>query len=260
MKPSMKFIDTHCHLYDEAFAEDLDEVVNRLQDSGVCACILPGIDNSSYDSMLSVADKLPELTYPCIGLHPTSVAENWQEELSFVKNHLDDRKFYAIGEIGMDEYWSKDFVKQQKTVFAEQIELAVKKHLPIIIHNRDAMADTMDVLSDFKNSDISGVFHAYSGSYETYCELLKLGDFKIGIGGVLTYKNAGIASILPKISLHDIILETDCPYLTPVPFRGKRNESSYIPFIAKKIEELTSVPLETIADTTTSNAKKLFKI
>lgn len=256
----MNYIDTHCHLYDEAFSEDFDQVVERLKQAGISACIMPGIDIASYNDMLLVADRLPDLTYPCIGLHPTSVSDNWEEELAFIKEHLNDRKFYAIGEIGMDEYWSKDFVDEQKRVFAEQVELAVRNKLPVIIHNRDAMADTINILSDFRNSELSGVFHAYSGSYETYKELLKLGDFKIGIGGVLTYKNAGIAGILPKISLHDIILETDCPYLTPVPFRGKRNESSYIPYIAEKIHEITAIPLDEIAETTTNNAIKLFNI
>jgi len=256
----LNYIDTHCHIYDEAFIEDFEDVISRMKASGICSCIMPGIDISVYDSMVKTADTLSGFAYPCIGLHPTSVDENWREEMSFVKEHLCDRKFYAIGEIGMDEYWSKEFVNEQKTVFAEQIEIALKNDLPIIIHNRDAIKDTMDVLSEFKNSGVRGVFHAFSGSYETYREILKYGDFKIGIGGVLTYKNAGIAEVVSKISMSDIILETDCPWLTPVPYRGKRNEPSFIPHIAAKLSELTSVSMESISEITTDNAKKLFNI
>ena len=255
----VNFIDTHCNLNDEAYIDDFDQLLSRMKDAGICACIVPGVEKASYESLIDVTDRLPDYAYPCIGLHPTCL-EDWESELVFLKKHLSDRKFYAIGETGMDEYWSKDNIPVQKRVFAEQIELSLNNNLPLIIHCRDAMEDTLSVLNDFRNSNVRGVFHAYSGSYESYREIHRYGDFKFGIGGVITYKNAGIAGIIHKFSMDDIILETDCPWLTPIPFRGKRNESSYIPYIAEKISVLTGLSIEQISEITTSNTKKLFGI
>jgi len=256
----MEFIDTHCHIYDEAFDSDFDLTVARAKEAGIVQFILPAINSSTYDAMINAADRLGECAFPCIGLHPTDVAENWKEELAFVKEHLHDTRFYAIGEIGLDEHWSIDFLQEQKMVFAEQIAIAAQENLPIIIHAREATEDIFNVLEETKGIPVKGIFHAYSGSYETYCRALKYGDFKFGIGGVVTYKKAGIAEVLPKISLSDIVLETDCPYLTPVPHRGERNESAYIRIIADKISTLTGVSIEEIASITTRNARKLFKI
>ena len=209
--------DTHCHLYDEAFRPDFESVLSRAREAGVTACVMPGIDRSCHQALLEVADALPDFAFPCIGLHPTSVAENWQEELDFVKEHLGDRRWYAVGEIGLDAYWSKDFIKEQMRVLEEQVSMAAAAGLPVIIHLREATEDFFRVLEDLRGVDFRGVMHAYSGSYEVYRRLLGYADFKFGIGGVVTYKNAGIAAALEKMSLDDIVLETDCPWLTPVP-------------------------------------------
>lgn len=253
-------IDTHCHLYDEAFRDDFEAVLSRAREAGLEACVMPGIDRSCHDALLAVADALPDFAYPCIGLHPTSVGENWQEELDFVKQHLSDRRWYAIGEIGLDEYWSKDFVKEQIRVLEEQISLAAEAGLPVIIHLREATDDFFRVLDDLRGVDFRGVMHAWSGSYESYKRLLGLADFKFGIGGVVTYKNAGVAVALERMSLEDVILETDCPWLTPVPYRGKRNEPSYVRLVAEKVALIKDLPLETVSGETSANAKKLFKL
>jgi TatD DNase family protein len=252
--------DTHCHLYDEAFQPDFEAVLSRAREAGVGACVMPGIDRSCHEAMLAVADALPGFAFPCIGLHPTSVGENWPEELDFVKTHLGDRRWYAVGEIGLDEYWSKEYVKEQMHVLEEQIVLASRADLPVIIHLREATDDFFRVLEDLRGVDFRGVMHAYSGSYETYRRLLTYADFKFGIGGVVTYKNAGIAAAMEKMSLQDVVLETDCPWLTPVPFRGKRNEPAHVRLVAEKIAQIKRLPLEEVAAVTTAQAQSLFKL
>ncbi|MCR5709719.1 MAG: TatD family hydrolase [Bacteroidales bacterium] len=252
--------DTHCHLYDEAFRPDFDDVLNRAREAGVEACVMPGIDRSSHDALVAVADSLPGFAFPCIGLHPTSVKEDWREELDFVKEHLSDRRWYAIGEIGLDEYWSKDFVKEQVRVLEEQIVMASAAGLPVIIHLREATGDFFRVLEDLRGVEFRGVMHAWSGSYETVRQLLGYADFKFGIGGVCTYKNAGVAAAIEKMSLDDLLLETDCPWLTPVPFRGRRNEPSYVRYVAEKIAQIKQLPFEAVCQATTANARALFKI
>jgi TatD DNase family protein len=252
--------DTHCHLYDEAFQPDFEAVLSRAREAGVGACVMPGIDRSCHEAMLAVADALPGFAFPCIGLHPTSVGENWPEELDFVKTHLGDRRWYAVGEIGLDEYWSKEYVKEQMHVLEEQIVLASRADLPVIIHLREATDDFFRVLEDLRGVDFRGVMHAYSGSYETYRRLLTYADFKFGIGGVVTYKNAGIAAAMEKMSLQDVVLETDCPWLTPVPFRGKRNEPAHVRLVAEKIAQIKRLPLEEVAAVTTAQARALFKL
>ena len=253
-------IDTHCHLYDEAFRDDFAAVLARAREAGLEACVMPGIDRSCHDALLAVADALPGVAVPCIGLHPTSVGENWQEELDFVKTHLADRPWRAVGEIGLDEYWSKEFLKEQIRVLEEQVVLAAEADLPVIIHLREATDDFFRVLEDLRGVTFRGLLHAYTGSYETYRRLLSLGDFRFGIGGVVTYKNAGIAVAVEKMSLQDILLETDCPWLTPVPFRGKRNEPAYVRLVAEKIAQIKQVPLEEVAAATTSGARAFFKL
>lgn len=252
--------DTHCHLYDEAFRPDFDDVLARAREAGVGACVMPGIDRSCFDSVVAVADALPGFAFPCIGLHPTSVKEDWSEELDFVKEHLADRRWYAIGEIGLDEYWSKDFVKEQMRVLEEQIVMAAEAGLPVIIHLREATGDFFRVLEDLRGVGFRGVMHAWSGSYETVRQLLKYADFKFGIGGVCTYKNAGVVEAIAKMSLDDLLVETDCPWLTPVPFRGRRNEPSYVRYVAEKIAQIKQIPFEAVCDATTANAKALFNI
>ena len=252
--------DTHCHLYDEAFRPDFESVLSRAREAGVTACVMPGIDRSCHQALLEVADALPDFAFPCIGLHPTSVAENWQEELDFVKEHLGDRRWYAVGEIGLDAYWSKDFIKEQMRVLEEQVSMAAAAGLPVIIHLREATEDFFRVLEDLRGVDFRGVMHAYSGSYEVYRRLLGYADFKFGIGGVVTYKNAGLAAALEKMSLDDIVLETDCPWLTPVPYRGKRNEPAYVRLVAEKVAQIKGLPLEEVAAVTTRSAQRLFNL
>lgn len=255
-----RYIDTHCHFYDEAFDNDRKEAVDRALAAGIGKFVLPAINSKTYRAMTETADLLAERGFPCIGLHPTEVGADWESEMAFVRAHLHDRKFYAIGEIGIDKHWSVDFVREQKRVFAEQIEIAAKEDLPIIIHSRDATDDIFDVLEQTRPLAVRGVFHAFSGSYETYRRCLGYGDFKFGIGGVLTYRNAGIAEVVRRMSLRDLVLETDCPYLTPVPHRGRRNESAYIADIAAKLSLLTGESPEAVSSTTTETACKLFKI
>lgn len=254
------FIDTHSHLYDEAFAGEEDLAVERAVDAGVTGMILPDIDASTRDAMFSLADRHPEHLYPGIGLHPTSIGEDWQEELDKVMSYDFSRKVWAIGEIGLDCYWSKDFLKEQQEAFRMQLELAAKKSLPVIIHSRESTELILDILRETRNLGTRGVMHAYSGSIETYREIQKLGDWYIGIGGVLTYKKATIAETVKQIPLERIILETDSPYLTPVPFRGRRNESSYIPYIAERLALLKDTDVSNVAEMTTENARKLFAI
>lgn len=256
----MELIDTHSHIYDEAFCEDFADVLGRAREAGVVACVMPGIDRSCYDDLCAKADQLPGFAYPCIGLHPTSVGENWQEELDFVKQHLQDRPWRAVGEIGLDEYWSKDFVKEQMRVLEEQIVLAAEAGLPVIIHLREATDDFLRVLEDLRGVSFRGSMHAWSGSYEMYRRLLTYADFRFGIGGVVTYKNAGVAAALEKMSMQDIVLETDCPWLTPVPYRGRRNEPSYVRLIAEKVAQIKGLALEEVAAATTENARRLFNL
>ena len=255
----MRYIDTHSHLYDEAFVQEEDAAVERAVASGVDRIILPDIDSQSRQAMFDLADRHPGTLFPCLGLHPTSVDGNWEEEMEKMTDFR-DRSIVAIGEIGIDCYWSKEFLEQQKEAFRRQLTIAHERDLPVIIHSRDASAVILEVLKECRHLDLRGTFHAFSGSIETYREISRLGDWYIGIGGVLTYKKASIAETVKEIPLERIILETDSPYLTPVPFRGKRNESAYIPHIASRLSELTGVDLVTIAAQTTQNAETLFGI
>ncbi len=256
----MEFIDTHSHLYDEAFTSEEDLAVARAIEAGVTRMILPDIDSTSRDAMFALAERHPGVLFPTLGLHPTSVGANWKEEMDALEQVLPNHRIWAIGEIGIDCYWSKEFLEQQKEVFRLQLEMAHKADLPVIIHSRESTELIIKILKDNRNLDLRGVFHAYSGSAETYRELQKLGDWYIGIGGVLTYKKASIAETVKDIPLERIILETDSPYLTPVPHRGKRNESSYIPHIAEKLAFQKGVSIEEVATITTANAKRLFML
>lgn len=255
----MVFTDTHTHLYDEAFAGEEDLAIERAVAAGVTRMILPDIDSQTRQEMFSLAGRHEGVLFPCLGLHPTSVNARWQEEMMLVEEHL-DREIWAVGEIGMDCYWSREFVKEQEEVFRTQLEMAARLDLPVIIHSRESTELIINILKDCKSLGLRGVFHAFSGSIETFRELQKLGDWYIGIGGVLTYKKASIAETVRQIPLERILLETDSPYLTPVPFRGKRNESAYIPYIASRLSELTGRTVEETAATTTDNAQKLFGI
>ena len=256
----MVFTDTHTHLYDEAFRAEEDLAVERAIEAGVTKMILPDIDSATRESMFALADRHEGRLFPCLGLHPTSIDSNWEKEMSAMESFMDGRKIWAIGEIGMDCYWSRDFIMEQQEALRIQLEMADRMSLPVIIHSRESTELIINVLKENRHLNLKGVFHAYSGSSETFKELQKLGDWYIGIGGVLTYKKASIAQTVTRIPLDRILLETDSPYPTPVPFRGKRNESSYIPHIAAKLAELTEKDIAEVAETTTENAHKLFGI
>jgi TatD DNase family protein len=256
----VEYIDTHSHLYDEAFSSEEDLAVERAVNAGVTKMIVPDIDSSTRQVMFDLAERHPGTLFPTLGLHPTSVAANWRDEMDAVEKALPEHKIWAIGEIGIDCYWSKEFLEQQKEAFRIQLEMAEKLDLPVIIHSRESTELIINVLKDYKTHNLRGVFHAYSGSAETYRELQKLGDWYIGIGGVLTYKKASIAETVKEIPLERILLETDSPYLTPVPHRGKRNESSYIPHIAEKLAIQKGISIEEVARTTTANAIRLFRL
>lgn len=255
-----QYIDTHIHLYDSDFTPDLKDVIERAFQNKVTRCILPAVDKSCHKSLLDTAAKFPDNLFPSAGLHPTSVKADWEEELSFVYETVATKKYVAIGEIGMDGYWSKDFINEQSIAFEKQLELASKNNLPVIIHSRDATEDILKVLEKCRNLNLKGVFHAYSGSYETFCRIQKTGNFLAGIGGVITFKNASIAQTVKKIGLENIVLETDAPWLAPVPFRGKRNEPAYIRIIAEKLAELLVKDVDEIAEMTTGNAERLFNL
>ena len=255
----LNFIDTHTHLYDAAYEGDGAGAVRRAIEAGVTKLVMPDTDESVRDAMFALCDEFPDNAFPCLGLHPTEFKDNWREELEMLDGFL-DRKIVAIGEIGIDLHWRSDNLADQIDVFRHQLELALKLDLPVIVHNREATGHIFRVLDDFRGRGLRGVFHAYSGSAETFREMERYGDWLVGIGGVLTFRKASVAGAVKSIPLERIVLETDSPYLTPAPYRGTRNESAYIPIIAEKLSEIKGVPIEEIAAVTTENAEKLFGI
>ncbi|MBL6648300.1 MAG: TatD family hydrolase [Flavobacteriaceae bacterium] len=255
----MQIIDTHTHLYLEQFKEDIDKVISRAKENGVSKFIFPAIDSSHFQDMHDLKNKYPESIYLMTGLHPTDVKENYKEELDFVTKTLKNHNYVAIGEIGIDLYWDKSFLKQQQEAFRFQIRFAIKNDLPIVIHCREAFDEIFEILNEENCETLRGVFHCFTGDLNQANKAISLG-FLLGIGGVVTFKNGGIDKFLNQIDLKHIVLETDSPYLAPVPFRGKRNESSYIIYVLEKLSELYKIPKEEIALVTTNNAKKLFSL
>lgn len=253
----MILIDTHTHLYSEEFADDIDKVIGRAEEAGVHRFYLPAIDSSATAAMLQLEERYPGKCIAMMGLHPCYVKENYQEELRLAEEWLAKRKFAAVGEIGLDHYWDKTFVKEQEAAFRLQIEWSLQYQLPIVIHTRNAMQETINIVKEYAPKGVRGIFHCFSGSYESAQEIIKAG-FYLGIGGVLTYKKAGLAEVLEKIDLEHLVLETDAPYLTPVPFRGKRNESSYLGYIVETLATVKNVTVEEVAAVTTANAEKIF--
>ena len=255
-------IDTHTHLYDEAFADDFTEAVERAVRSGVEHLIFPGIDSSVHDRMMECASMTGGKAGTATGLHPTSVREDWKKELGFVENRLSEGGWAAIGEIGLDRHWSDTFFSEQTEAFRIQMIWAAEAGLPVIIHVREAHDTLFDILDSLQEKGVPmrGVMHAFSGSLETYRRIKSYGGFKVGIGGVVTYRNAGIAVIVKDIPIEDIVLETDSPWLTPVPFRGKRNESAYLRIIAERLADIKGLTMEEVDRVTTDNAKSLFNI
>jgi TatD DNase family protein len=252
-------IDTHCHLYTKEFKEDIGAVIQRASNVGVTKFYLPAIDKSCTESMNLLEEKYPNKCFAMAGLHPCSVNENYQVEIDHIKWQLQQRKFCGIGETGLDFYWDKTFIKQQYECLEIQIKLALEYNIPLILHTRDALHETIEVIKKYKHTTLTGIFHCFGGSLEQANDIIKTG-FYMGIGGVLTYKNAGLAEVLKEVDMKHLVLETDAPYLTPVPFRGKRNESSYLQYIAEKIAEVKNMSIEEVERITTENAEKIFGV
>ena len=255
----MNITDTHTHLYSSQFDEDQEEMMQRALDAGINRFFIPAIDSSYTDSMLKLEKIYPENVFLMMGLHPTSVKENVEEELANVKEMIDSRDFYAIGEIGIDLYWDQSFLKQQQDAFRTQIRWAKEKKLPIIIHCRDAFDEIFEILETEKNDSLFGIFHCFTGTIEQAHRAISY-NMKLGIGGVVTFKNGKIDKFLNEIPIENIVLETDSPYLAPTPYRGKRNESSYITQVIDKLVDIYDLSFEKIANITTQNSKDVFGI
>ncbi len=253
-------IDTHAHLYVKDFDNDRDAVIERAKAEGVRKVILPNIEGSTIGAMLELEKKHPGFCYAAIGLHPTHVKENYKEELALVEEELLRRKYIAIGEIGIDLYWDKTFEQEQIEAFQQQVEWALIYKLPIIIHLRNSHKEILKALQPFKNKGLRGVFHSFGGTLDEAQEILSFGGFYIGINGIVTFKNSGLGEVAAQIGLEHIVLETDAPYLTPVPYRGKRNESAYLKYIVEKLAVLYHVSEHEIIEQTTKNAQTLFQI
>lgn len=253
----MKLIDTHCHLYLNEFKNDIEQVIQSAESLAVYKFYLPAIDSEVIDDMLQLEKKYPNICFAMMGLHPCSVKENYKEELKIAEDWLNKKKFAAIGEIGLDFYWDKTFMQQQYDAFNIQMQWALNKNLPIVIHSRNAMQETIETMKPFADKGLKGIFHCFSGTKQDAEKIINM-NFYLGIGGVVTYKNAGLDKVIADIDLQHLVLETDAPYLTPVPFRGKRNESAYIKIIAEKIAEIKNISVEEVAAITTINAEKIF--
>lgn len=255
----MFLIDTHTHLYLEEFDEDRNEMVKRAIDSTVDKMLLPNIDSTSIDGMLNLCRTFPENCFPMMGLHPTSVKENYEDEIKIVDSWLEKKKFYAIGETGIDLYWDKTHKKEQEKAFIHQIDLAKKYELPVVIHSRNSFDEIFTILEQHNSKELTGVFHCFTGNLSQAEKIIEMG-FMLGIGGVITFKNSGLDKVIDELNLDQIILETDAPFLAPVPYRGKRNESAYLSIIAEKIALIKKMTIDTVANITTNNAQRLFKI
>jgi TatD DNase family protein len=253
----MIITDTHTHLYSEAFDEDRDEVIQRALDSGVKRFFIPAIDSSYTQRMLDLEASYPENVFLMTGLHPTHVKEDFNEELHHVSNQLKERKFYAVGEIGIDLYWEKKYLKEQQEAFVAQIKMAKEYRLPIVIHCRDAFDEVFEVLESEKGEGLRGIFHCFTGDLSQAEKALSY-DMKLGIGGVATFKNGKIDKFLSEIGIEHIVLETDAPYLSPVPYRGKRNETAFIVNVLEKVSEIYNLDIHEVAQITTSNSKDVF--
>lgn len=253
----MNWVDTHAHIYSDEFQNDRPVAIKRAKMAGVNKIIMPAIDSTTHENMLGLEKENPGTCISMMGLHPCSVKENYEEELRIAEEYLAKQKFVAIGEIGLDFYWDLTFKGQQYDAFHRQVKWALHYDIPISIHSRNATDECIKVVQEHQQGKLRGVFHCFSGTQEQAAQLISLG-FYLGIGGVLTFKNSGLDTIVKEIDLSHIVLETDAPYLAPVPFRGKRNECSYIPYVAQKLADIKEVPVDIIAEITTANAEKLF--
>lgn len=253
----MKLIDTHCHLYLNEFRQDINAVIIKAKAAGVTKFYLPAIDSGIINDMLALEATFPGECFAMMGLHPCSVKENYKDELVIAEDWLNKRKFVAVGEIGLDFYWDKTFADQQYESFQIQMQWALKRSLPVVIHTRNAIEETIAAVRPFAEKGLRGIFHCFGGTYNNAKEIIDM-QFLLGIGGVVTYKKSGLAEVLAKIDLKHIVLETDAPYLAPVPFRGKRNESSYLEFIVSKLATIKNITATEVAAATTENAEKIF--
>lgn len=252
----MNWIDTHAHIYDKGFKKDLDETMETCRELGMERLYMPNVDHASIDAMLEVEAKYPECI-ATMGLHPCSVGKDFEKELYVVEEWLNQRPFAAVGEIGIDLYWDKTFLPQQQEAFRIQVSWAKTKSIPIVIHCREAFEETLELVEELKDEKLRGIFHCFTGNLEEAKKVIEMGFF-LGIGGVATFKNGGLDKVLPHIDLQHLVLETDSPYLAPVPNRGKRNSPVYIPLIAKRVADLVDKSLEEVYDVTTANALKIY--
>lgn len=255
----MTYIDTHVHLYSKEFRNDLENVISSAVSNGVHQMLMPNVDVDSIEPMKAIAASHAGVCYPMMGLHPCYVKEDFEQQLSAMKKELDSNPYVGVGEIGLDLYWDKTFFEQQKDAFITQTKWGIEKQLPIAIHSREATKEAIEVLQPHVCKELTGVFHCFVGTADEAHRIIEMG-FYLGIGGVSTFKNGGLDQVLPHVPIEHVVLETDAPYLAPIPFRGKRNESAYIPYIAKKVAEIYRLPLEDIARITTENARRLFKL
>lgn len=253
-------IDTHTHLYAEQFDADRETTIETAIKRGVQQFILPNIDRASFAPMLAVCAQHPSVCFPTLGLHPTSVNKTVQDELEFVEKQIGLYDFKAVGEIGIDCYWSVDYIEEQQWAFEQQVKMAARHQLPIIIHARESFHEIFALLDRLHTKDCRGVFHSFSGSMDDYHKIRQYETFKIGVGGLVTFKKSSLPEVITHVPLTDMVLETDSPYLTPHPFRGKRNESAYLTLIAQKIAEIKDTTIQSIDEATTANAKELFGI
>ncbi len=254
---TMELIDTHAHLYLEDFGPDIDVVMQRAMQEGVSRIYLPSLDSAHYEMLFNLEARFPDQCFAMAGIHPCYIGENYARELELLRTMLAGRRFAAVGEIGLDYYWDTTFRKEQKIAFEQQMGLALEYELPIVIHSRNSMEDTIGMLQSARGTRLKGIFHCFSGSLENARDIIDCGMY-LGIGGVITYKNAGLAEVIAEVPLEHIVLETDAPYLTPVPFRGKRNESSYLRYIVARLAEVKKMSEEVVAAVTTENAKRVF--
>ncbi len=251
-------VETHAHIYAEEFAEDSDEMIERAMNEGVSHIFMPNIDISSINAMHRLDDKY-DFCHSMMGLHPCYVKDDYKEQLIVIEQWLKDRSYTGIGEVGIDLYWDKTYAAEQQIAFERQIQWARELKLPVIIHSRDSLDLTIDTISRYQKGDLTGIFHCFNGTAEQAKQIVDLG-FLMGVGGVVTYKNAGMDQVFPHCPIEHLVLETDAPYLSPVPFRGKRNESSYLTHIARKLAEIMDLTYADLADQTTRNAHKLFDL
>jgi TatD DNase family protein len=252
-------IDTHSHIYTEDFSHDFDDVIQNAYNNNVKKIILPNIDSGTAKHLIDVSNSYPHLCYPLMGLHPTSVDEDYKQELEAVEYWFEKHKFYGVGEIGIDLYWSQALLKQQEDAFRVQIKLAKNRNLPIVIHVRNSFKEIYKIVKEEQDGRLKGIFHCFSGNAEEARKIIDLG-FLLGIGGVVTFKNSTLNEVIPNFDLSNMVLETDSPYLAPVPKRGRRNESAYLVYVAQKVAEIYNVPVEKVAEITTLNARNLFGI